>query len=81
MDQFDYGMITAQGCAQFYSVSKSGERVSTRTEGDRQALPDIIRYICVKSIISIYDINLISVVNQCTGLQDFSILSSSRGEI
>jgi hypothetical protein len=28
-------------------VSKSGERVSTRTEGDRQELQDIIRYICL----------------------------------
>jgi hypothetical protein len=36
----------AQWRAQFYSVSKSGERVSTRTEGERQELADIILCIC-----------------------------------
>ena len=30
----------------FYLVSKSGERVSTRTAGDLQGLADIIWYMC-----------------------------------
>lgn len=34
-------------------MSKSGEGVSTRTEGARQALPDLFRYICEKCTCSV----------------------------